>query len=68
MFADVAPFDNNDVRLALKYGIDRNAILQEASCAVTDTSATIIRLARANATSQATYRCASTTPTGRDIT
>ena len=28
MFADVAPFDNNDVRLALKYGIDRNAILQ----------------------------------------
>ncbi|MEM7171982.1 MAG: ABC transporter substrate-binding protein [Pseudomonadota bacterium] len=29
MFVDVAPFDNNDFRLALKYGIDRDAILQK---------------------------------------
>ena len=28
MLADIAPFDNNDLRLALKYSIDRNAILQ----------------------------------------
>jgi peptide/nickel transport system substrate-binding protein len=27
MFTDVAPFDNNHVRLALKYGIDRQALL-----------------------------------------
>lgn len=29
MFVDVAPFDNNDFRLALKYGMDRDAILQK---------------------------------------
>ena len=28
MLSDIAPFDNNDVRLALKYGIDRESILQ----------------------------------------
>ena len=28
MHTDVAPFDNNDVRLALKYAIDREALLQ----------------------------------------
>jgi len=28
MLMDVAPFDNNDVRLALKYAIDRQALLQ----------------------------------------
>ena len=28
MHMDVAPFDNNDVRLALKYAIDREALLQ----------------------------------------
>lgn len=29
MFTDVAPFDNNDVRLALKYAIDRNDIIEK---------------------------------------
>lgn len=29
MFTDVAPFDNNDVRLALKYAIDRNDIVEK---------------------------------------
>ncbi len=29
MFCDVAPFDNVDVRLALKYGIDRGAIIDK---------------------------------------
>ena len=29
MFCDVAPFDNVDVRLALKYGIDRDAIVDK---------------------------------------
>ena len=29
MFCDVAPFDNLDVRLALKYGIDRDAIVSK---------------------------------------
>ncbi|GAB5467985.1 MAG: ABC transporter substrate-binding protein [Rhodospirillales bacterium] len=29
MFCDVAPFDNLDVRLALKYGIDREAIISK---------------------------------------
>jgi peptide/nickel transport system substrate-binding protein len=28
MRTDTAPFDNNDVRLALKYGLDREALLQ----------------------------------------
>jgi len=28
MFSNTAPFDNNDVRLALKYAIDREAMLQ----------------------------------------
>ncbi len=28
MLTDVAPFDNNHVRLALKYGLDRKALLQ----------------------------------------
>jgi peptide/nickel transport system substrate-binding protein len=28
MHTDVAPFDNNDVRLALKYGIDRDALVK----------------------------------------
>ena len=28
MRTDTAPFDNNDVRLALKYGVDREALLQ----------------------------------------
>lgn len=28
MFTDTAPFDNNDIRLALKYGIDREKVLQ----------------------------------------
>jgi peptide/nickel transport system substrate-binding protein len=30
MFCDTPPFDNNDVRLALKYGIDREAMLKVA--------------------------------------
>lgn len=30
MFCDTAPFDNNDVRMALKYGIDREAALNVA--------------------------------------
>lgn len=30
MFCDAAPFDSNDVRLALKYGIDREAMLNVA--------------------------------------
>lgn len=30
MHCDTAPFDNNDLRLALKYAIDREAILQRA--------------------------------------
>lgn len=30
MFCDTPPFDNNDVRLALKYGIDREALLKVA--------------------------------------
>ena len=29
MFTDTAPFDNNDVRLALKYGIDREQIMDK---------------------------------------
>ena len=29
MFTDVAPYDNNDVRLALKYAIDREELLQK---------------------------------------
>lgn len=29
MFVDQAPFDNNDLRLALKYGINRDEILQK---------------------------------------
>jgi peptide/nickel transport system substrate-binding protein len=29
MFTDTAPFDNPDLRLALKYGIDRQAMLQQ---------------------------------------
>ncbi len=29
MHTDVAPYDNNDVRLALKYGLDREAALQK---------------------------------------
>lgn len=29
MFMDVAPFDNNDVRLALKYAIDREQIVEK---------------------------------------
>ncbi len=29
MFTDVAPFDNNDVRLALKYAIDRQDIVEK---------------------------------------
>lgn len=29
MFMDVAPFDNNDVRLALKYAIDREATIKK---------------------------------------
>ncbi len=29
MFVDQAPFDSNDVRLALKYGIDRDQIMQK---------------------------------------
>lgn len=28
MLTDISPFDNNDVRLALKYGLDREALLQ----------------------------------------
>jgi peptide/nickel transport system substrate-binding protein len=28
MLTDIAPFDNNDVRLALKWGLDRKALLQ----------------------------------------
>jgi peptide/nickel transport system substrate-binding protein len=28
MLTDVSPFDNNDIRLALKYGIDRKAMLK----------------------------------------
>ena len=28
MLTDLAPFDNNDVRLALKYAIDREALVE----------------------------------------
>ncbi|MCZ4352750.1 ABC transporter substrate-binding protein [Roseovarius aestuarii] len=30
MFVDTAPYDNNDLRLALKYGVDREAMLDVA--------------------------------------
>ena len=46
MHCDTAPFDNNDLRLALKYAIDREAILQAGSSAASARSATTIRSTR----------------------
>ena len=46
MFCDTAPFDNNDLRMALKLAMDREQMLATPSCAATARSETTIRSMR----------------------